>query len=129
MGEEQDYLTACVDEPKKVLQFLCQHLEFFDHRQIITTHVNDQGVILGNKLGNNYLFLPRSTSTTSTTDNFNEVIIINTANCLKDYHQLCIAGIKIEQVPKYTTNGLELIISDNYGNRYMLLEKRDYSEI
>jgi hypothetical protein len=131
MGEEQDYLRACVNEPEKVLQFLCQHLDFFDHRQMIKKYINDQGVILGNKLGNRYQFLPRSVSTsaTSTIDNFNEVIVINTANCLKDYHQLRTAGIKIEQVPKYTTKGLEFVISDNYDNRYMLLEERDYSEI
>jgi hypothetical protein len=128
MVAEITYLTAYVNDPKKVLEFLVKHLGFFDHRRIGKRYVGKQGVLVSNRFGNNYLLVP-ATASIAANSNSNEPIIFNTDNCIRDYHQLMNAGIKIEQVPKYRTKGLELVISDNYGNRYLLLEKRDYQEI
>ena len=128
MMPEEKYQTACVKEPKKVLEFLIKHLDFFDSRQEKKRYVGKLGVTVSNKLGNNYLQL-LNFSLIANKPNSHEIIILNTDDCLRDYHKLKSADIKIEQIPRYTARGLEAIISDNYGNHFMLLEKRNYSEM
>lgn len=125
--EEKNYLTAYVNEPQKVLKFLVELLGFSDHRHEPKTYVGKEGVTIGNHFGNNYLLLAGPVLT-GPSSKANEAIIINTDNCLRDYQQFKDAGIKIHQTPRYTARGLELIISDNYGNRYLLLERRQYGE-
>jgi hypothetical protein len=119
------YSTACVNKPAEASRFLNRHLNFVSYQnEAPGTGDSSEGVLIGNKFGNNYLLCPPA----GRTENLNETIIINTDNCLRDFHQLKNAGIQIEKAPKYTANGLEAVIADNYGNRYLLVEKRDYSD-
>jgi len=125
MGSGLKYSTACVNRPAEAYRFLNRHLNFVNY-QTETRETGDgsEGVLIGNKFGNNYLLCPPA----GRTESAYETIVINTDNCLRDFHQLKNAGIQIEKAPKYTANGLEAIIADNYGNRYLLVEKRDYSD-
>jgi hypothetical protein len=127
MKEEKEYQAARVNEPKKVVKFLVKYLGFFDDPGTEKKHTDKYLVKLTNRFGDNYLLAQGSPSNTSS-QNVDEIITFNTDNCLRDYHQLKSAGIKIEQIPRYTARGLEVIFSDPYGNSYLLLERRDYSE-
>ncbi len=127
MKEEKEYQTAKVNEPKKVVKFLIKYLDFLDEPGMKNRPADKHGIAVGNRFGNDYLLIQGSASNDGG-QNVDEIITFNTDNCLRDYHQLKSAGVKIEQIPRYTTRGLEVIFSDDYGNHYLLLEKRDYSE-
>jgi hypothetical protein len=127
MKEDKQYQTAKVNEPKKAVKFLIKYLDFFDEAGTKNRPAEKHGIAVGNRFGNDYLLVQGSLPNASE-QNVEEIITFNTDNCLRDYHQLKSAGIKIEQVPRYTARGLEVIFSDPYGNHYLLLEERDYSE-
>jgi hypothetical protein len=127
MKKDKEYQAARVNEPKKVMKFLIKYLDFLDEAGTKNWPADKHGIAVSNRFGNDYLLVQGSPSNTAN-QNIDETITLNTDNCLRDYHQLKSAGIKIEQVPRYTARGLEVIFSDNYGNHYLLLEKRDYSE-
>jgi hypothetical protein len=127
MKEEKKYQTARVNEPKKVVKFLIKHLDFFDEPGTKNRTADKHGIAVGNRFGNDY-FLVQASASNAGDQNIDEIITFNTDNSLRDYHHLKSAGIKIEQIPRYTARGLEVIFSDPYGNHYLLLEERDYSE-
>ena len=127
MNEEKEYQTARVNEPKKVVKFLMKYLDFFDEPGTKSKPADKPGIAVSNRFGNDYLLVQGNVSNAGDR-NDDEIITFNTDNCLRDYHQLKSAGIKIDQIPRYTNRGLEIIFSDTYGNQYLLLEKRDYSE-
>lgn len=125
MSSVLKYSTACVNKPAEASRFLNLHLDFINHNiSNIAQTGNGEDVFVGDKQGNNYLLCSPSTTAKKT----DEATIINTDNCLRDLHQLKNAGIQIIQSPKYTAEGLEAIFADNYGNKYVLVEKRDYSD-
>jgi predicted enzyme related to lactoylglutathione lyase len=55
-------------------------------------------------------------------------IIINTADCLNDYHLLRTAGVFFCKSPAYLPAGLAAEFLDPAGNKFMLLEERNYNE-
>jgi len=125
MGSVLKYLTACVNKPAEASRFLNLHLNFVSYGNDVTEPCdNGEGVLIGNKYGNNYLLCSHAAASKKP----NDAIIINTDNCLRDFHQLKNAGIQILHAPKYTADGLEAVFADNYGNQYVLVEKRDYSD-
>ena len=119
------YSTACVNKPAEAYGFLNRHLNFISHDDDVPgLSSSGEGLLVSNKFGNNYLLSPAA----GMPENLNEAIIINTDDCQRDFHQLKTAGIQIGKTPKYTANGLEAAFADNYGNKYVLVEKRDYSD-
>jgi hypothetical protein len=60
---------------------------------------------------------------------FKSRLILNTDDCLKDYHQLKTAGVNFNTPPEYMPIGLAAEFNDDYGNQYILLEERDYNEL
>jgi hypothetical protein len=60
---------------------------------------------------------------------FKTRIVLATDDCLKDYHNLKLAGVSFEKQPRYLSNGLSAEFSDSYGNQYVLLEERNYNEL
>ena len=54
-------------------------------------------------------------------------IIINTDDCLRDFHILRHSGVPFLTEPLYKGYGLTADFTDPAGNRYMLLEERFYS--
>jgi len=60
---------------------------------------------------------------------FKTQIILNTDDCLKEYHNLKTAGIDFIDQPQYLAIGLAAEFNDDYGNQYILLEERNYNEI
>lgn len=56
-------------------------------------------------------------------------LIFNTDDCLNDYHNLKTMGVDFKEQPQYLAIGLSAEFYDNYGNQYILLEERNYSEL
>jgi catechol 2,3-dioxygenase-like lactoylglutathione lyase family enzyme len=54
-------------------------------------------------------------------------IIINSQDCLNDYHNLKMAGVIFHSEPHYLPIGLCAEFSDPSGNQYLLLEERSYT--
>jgi predicted enzyme related to lactoylglutathione lyase len=54
-------------------------------------------------------------------------IIINSHDCLNDYHNLKMAGVVFHNEPHYLPIGLCAAFSDPSGNQYLLLEERSYT--
>lgn len=54
-------------------------------------------------------------------------IIINSHDCLSDYHNLKLGGVTFDNEPHYLPIGLGAEFSDPAGNQYLLLEERSYS--
>lgn len=53
-------------------------------------------------------------------------IIINSNDCLSDYHNLKMAGVVFFNEPHYLPMGLGAEFSDPSGNQYLLIEERSY---
>lgn len=58
-----------------------------------------------------------------------ETIVLKTDDCIRDYHLFRQKQLDTITKPRYVDNGLELCFSDPSGNRFILLEERDYSEV
>jgi hypothetical protein len=56
------------------------------------------------------------------------IVILNTLDCIKDYHQLKVAGVHFTAGPSYTPSGMFAKFEDPSGNSYILLEERVYEE-
>ncbi len=53
-------------------------------------------------------------------------IIINTSDCLRDYHYLKRESLQFIGEPQYFSFGLAVDFTDAAGNLFMLLEERQY---
>ena len=56
-------------------------------------------------------------------------IILNTDDCLNDYHRLKTGGVVFFAEPQYSSIGLATYFSDKSGNKFLLLEERNYDEL
>lgn len=54
-------------------------------------------------------------------------IIINSHDCLNDYHNLKMAGVVFFNEPHYLPMGLGAEFFDPSGNQYLLIEERSYN--
>jgi hypothetical protein len=124
---ESMYMIMKVDEPEKVLRMLSEIFGFAQRG--LTAKGRKEGIIAEDRYGNKVLLVQRG-GTLPISKETTEAVLIYTPDLLKTYFRLQAAsyGIKIEQVPKYTEKGLELIFLDRYGNRFILLETRDYQQ-
>lgn len=57
------------------------------------------------------------------------IIVLNTNNCLEDYHKMKSSGVKFQDEPHYLGSGLLAEFEDSSGNHFILLEEREYEEI
>jgi hypothetical protein len=56
-------------------------------------------------------------------------IILNSYDCLSDYHALKMAGVIFYNEPQYLPMGLGAEFRDPSGNHYLLIEERAYNDI
>ena len=56
-------------------------------------------------------------------------IVVNTDDCLNDYHHLKLAGIQFCKDPQYTSTGLRAEFVDPSGNHCLLIEERNYDNL
>lgn len=127
LNKELIYLQLSVREPEEACQFLVKYLGFSKYT-VPGKKANSerQAFLVFNRFGNSYLLTPPDKPIFLLQSD--EEIIVYTDDCLRDYCQLNLAGFKFEKKPQYTSDGLEVKIIDNNGNKYKLLEKRDYTE-
>jgi predicted enzyme related to lactoylglutathione lyase len=60
--------------------------------------------------------------------NCTNCIVLSTDDCLKDYHQLLAEGLVFTKEPHYLPIGLVAEFADQFNNRYVLIEERNYNE-
>lgn len=60
-------------------------------------------------------------------NNPSTTIVLNTTDFLKDHFELKHNGITFLSEPEYTPAGLAAAFNDPSGNRWVLIEERDYS--
>ena len=127
-GEETSkYQIAKVNAPGEVLLLLTENFGFAFLGKTGGSKNGNEGLITKDNYGHLLLLIQRE-NTIPISDENKELVLINTPDLLKSFNQLRSTGrqVKIEQVPKYTAIGIELIFSDPHGNRFLLMEKRDY---
>ncbi len=56
-------------------------------------------------------------------------IILNSYDCLSDYHALKMAGVIFYKEPQYLPMGLGVEFEDPSGNHYLLIEERIYNNL
>lgn len=54
-------------------------------------------------------------------------VVLNTQDFLKDHFELKNIGIQFLSEPEYTVAGIAAAFNDPSGNRWVLIEERDYS--
>lgn len=126
-NKELIYLQLSVRQPEEACQFLIKYLGFSKYTAPGKKASSEgQAFLVCNRFGNSYLLTPPDKPIFLLQSD--DEIIVNTDDCLRDYCQLNLAGLKFEKKPQYTSDGLEVKIIDDNGNKYKLLEKRDYTE-
>jgi predicted enzyme related to lactoylglutathione lyase len=60
--------------------------------------------------------------------NSKAVVIFNTENCLKQYHEMAKNGVSFNHKPHYVSAGMTAEFTDKEGNQFILLEERSYTE-
>ncbi|CAN5121507.1 hypothetical protein BH09BAC6_BH09BAC6_31010 [soil metagenome] len=111
-----------VNDPAKAMSFLTANLGFTTLRDN-TDDFGNRECLLKDKEGNNYML---AKIIYRNIYNNNDVInIISTSDCLKDYFYLNSSGVKFEGQPEYADDALIVRIVDNWGNKYVLMERRN----
>jgi hypothetical protein len=111
-----------VYEPEKALQFLTEYLGFYQTPSAVLSPTTG-GHFIENDNGNRF-FLKTGMDARQNCPSPQKVVIY-TGNCLKAYYELKRRSFYTSELC-YTKDGLALDIIDHWGNRYMLLETRDY---
>jgi len=116
--QTNNYIKLSTASASKVVDLLVQAFEF---EVIDGSHPNEEGngILLSNPHGSALLVTNPVGETQPA-----QRVIINTSDCLKSCFQLSEYGIKIIDQPYYTDDGLAAEVSDQFGNHYILLEKR-----
>ena len=114
------YLNA----PKMALDFLVENLGFVIHGYAVSK--NADSVKVYDSYGNLHEVFLNTRKNGNSTHNFK--LIINTTDCLQDFYRMELKDIRILTRPHYVPEGLAFEISDYWNNRYIFLEKRDYTD-
>lgn len=131
--QNDNYLTLQVNEPQKVLNFLTERMGFIISPAGICQKNNSTAnlkcITLRNSYGDHYLLPLNSSNPIINKSLRDKTIVINTDDCLKAYYNLRKAEeISFHSKPKYLSEGLAFEASDKWGNCYILLEKRNYTD-
>ena len=113
-----------LNEPKLALDFLIRNLGFVI--QCPAASKNPDSVKVCDSYGNFYevvLLTPKNENGRNTLPP-----VINTTDCLQAFYNLELKGISILTGPHYVPEGLAFEICDYWYNRYIFLEKRDYTD-
>ncbi|OCX52516.1 hypothetical protein BEL04_13740 [Mucilaginibacter sp. PPCGB 2223] len=117
------HVTVFVSDMEEAVGFFTEKLGFSTPETIPIDKYNEVPIRINN--ADQYLNLVMDENK----DGFKSRIILSTDDCLKDYHQLKTQGIDFKGQPQYLSSGLYAEFCDNYGNEYVLLEERDYTEV
>lgn len=118
------YIPVFVNDMEEGIRFF-NHKLGFDVADTIT--LNQQTNYTPVKVNNSDTYLGLVVDTQRS--GFKARIILNTDDCLKDYHQLKTAGVCFNKQPEYLDIGLAAEFNDDYGNEYILLEERNYNDL
>jgi hypothetical protein len=113
-----------LNEPKMALDFLVEKLGFVVHDHPVSKNLS--GIMVGDSYGNFYEIFSNNRKSGNDQSGFN--LVVNTADCLHDFHNIATDGLNILNKPHYIPEGLVFEAIDPWGNRYTFLERRDYTD-
>ncbi|HTD99663.1 MAG TPA: VOC family protein [Mucilaginibacter sp.] len=118
------YLPVFTDDIEKQVSFFTDNLGFelygkktiFSGQEsmLIKTHSPDIFIVVVKDTANEYR---------------RGHIVLNSDDCLNDYHNLKMAGVTFCNEPQYLPIGLGIEFIDPSGNRYLLIEERSYNSL
>ena|ERR1700712_726917 len=118
------YIPVFVNDMEEGIRFFNDKLGFAVADKVV---LNNETHYTPIQVNNSDLYLGLVVDTEN--EGFKARIILNTDDCLKDYHNLKTAGIRFNKQPEYLDAGLAAEFNDEYGNQYILLEERNYNEV
>jgi len=118
------YIPVFTDNIEKQITFFTKNLGF-EVCGKTSFQPNQEGVLI--KTNNPDLFIVILTDTNR--EYLKGRIIINSHDCLSDYHNLKMAGVIFYKEPHYLPMGLGVEFSDPSGNQYLLIEERSYNSL
>lgn len=124
MGMKIKYIPVFVNDMEEGIRFFNDKLGFDVSARIM---LNDETHYTPIQINNSDMYLGLVVDKKN--QGFKTRIILNTDDCLKDYHNLKTAGVCFNKQPEYLGIGLAAEFNDDYGNQYILLEERDYNEL
>jgi catechol 2,3-dioxygenase-like lactoylglutathione lyase family enzyme len=117
------YTTAFADDIEKQIDFYTEKLGFKVAEKSFLYNDSECPVLYTSSLD---LFLIIANS--GENSNSAGCIILNTHDCLNDYHTLKLAGVCFCKAPRYLPMGLAAEFLDPGNNRVLLLEERTYNK-
>jgi catechol 2,3-dioxygenase-like lactoylglutathione lyase family enzyme len=117
------YTTAFADDIEKQINFYTEKLGFKVADKKFLYNDSECPVLYTSSLD---LFL--IVANPGQNSNSESFIILNTYDCLNDYHTLKLAGVCFNKEPQYLPMGLAAEFFDPGNNRVLLLEERNYNK-
>ena len=117
MEKDIVYAELSLKEPLRAFEFLVNIMGF---KLVKETFELKDGILIQNKFGACFKLLLKPGIDKC------EPVLIYTDDCLNDYFELKISGIRFNNDPKYIPDGLMAEFADGLGNNYKLLERRKY---
>lgn len=118
------FFKLSVNDPAKAIDFLIANLGL----KALQDAVDDLGnteYLLTDREGNNYTVVKLIFNNILNNNIEYATNIISTSDCLKDYFYLNNSGVNFEGQPEYSEDALTVRIADSWGNKYILMERRN----
>ena len=116
------YLSVFTNNIEKQVSFFSENLGFEVHSKK-SFQPDEESILIKTNTPDLFILLVMDTNN----EYQRSRIIINSNDCLSDYHNLKIAGVNFHSEPHYMPIGLGAEFSDPSGNQYLLLEERSYT--
>jgi predicted enzyme related to lactoylglutathione lyase len=108
-----------VNRIENAILFLRNALELEEEKSNLDNF--QEGLVFTNEAGDHKIVVSECAE-----DSSNSKVLLLTNDCIQDYHRLKDKGINFTMTPDYTSEGLIAEFLDSFGNRYCLLEERNY---
>jgi predicted enzyme related to lactoylglutathione lyase len=118
------YIPIFTDDIERQASFFAENLGFevYNKRNMLT---NQECIIMKTTSPDIFILITNDTGY----DYKKCRIVVNTDDCLNDYHTLKSAGIHFYNEPQYMPIGLGVEFMDPSGNRCLLIEERSYNNL
>jgi hypothetical protein len=116
------YIPVFTDDVEKQVNFFTENLGFetFGKKSFLP---GQEGILIKTSSPDVFIVILMDVNRKHLRDR----IIINSYDCLRDYHNLKMAGVVFDNEPHYLPLGLGAEFSDPAGNQYLLIEERSYN--
>lgn len=118
------YIPVFTDDMDALISFYGQKLGFTVTGKMAFIEGGEGTVLEGDNLPDAAIVVSAGNN-----DESKACIILSTDDCLNDYHLYKTKGLFFCTSPRYLPAGMQAEFLDPAGNRFILLEERNYTEI